>query len=300
MSHITYESKSHQSFQPGIDSVLNRINHSLSPFEEKSIVSKINSNEEVELDDYFVKVYLEAKRISILTDGAYDITIGPLVNEWGFGTKERGREPSKERIDSIMQYVGFEKVAFMHDHIEKRHPEMKLDFSSIAKGYAVDKVAEYLSSMGSENYLIDIGGEVKAKGVNATGKSWKVGISTPTELNLDNSKVHEILTIHNKSLATSGNYRNYYEQDGKRYAHTIDPRKGYPVQHSLLSATILAESCMEADAVATACMVMGLGKSINFVEMMPEVEAYFIYSSENNAYEIYYTEGFRAYLQPKH
>lgn len=298
ISNVTYESPGNIDLQHGIDSVLNRVNYSLSPFVEGSIVSQINRNESVLLDDYFIEVYLEAKRFSVLTSGAFDITVGPLVNEWGFGTEKDHtlKDHNSARIDSIMHYVGFEKVGLMRDSIVKRHPEMKLDFSSVAKGYAVDKVGEYLASKGCKNYLVDIGGEVQTKGYSPSGKEWRVGVSKPIEQNFDDSEVQEILSISNKALATSGNYRNFYIQDGVKYAHTIDPRTGYPVQSRLLSATVLAESCMEADAASTACMVLGLEKSIEFIEMLAGVEAYFVYS-EGTDYAVYYTDGFRKYIQ---
>ncbi|MFV0522413.1 MAG: FAD:protein FMN transferase [Mangrovibacterium sp.] len=296
ISNITYESPNQENLQSGIDSVLNCINKSLSPFDKASIVSKINRNEHTAIDEDFRRVYLEAKRFSVLTSGAYDVTVGPLVNEWGFGFEKGSTKHSKARIDSIMQFVGFEKIALMKDTIVKKDPRVKLDFSSIAKGYAVDKVGEYLALKGCANYLVDIGGEVRAKGVNPSGKRWRVGISKPIEQNLDDHAVQEILNITDKSLATSGNYRNFYVQDGKRYAHTIDPRKGCPVQHSLLSATILANTCAESDAAATACMVMGLEKSIDFIDLLDGVEAYFIYHSDKQGYAVYYTDGFQQYL----
>lgn len=297
ISNITYESPGKEDLQAGIDSVLNRVNNSLSPFLPNSIVSKINRNDRVKLNDYFVEVYLEAKRFSVLTNGAYDVTVGPLVNEWGFGFEPGSEKHYKERINSLMQYVGFEKVALMKDSIVKRDPRVKLDFSSLAKGYGVDKVGEYLASQGCANYLVDIGGEVRVKGKNPQGKNWQVGVAKPIEQNLDDHAVQEILRVTNLALATSGNYRNFYLQDGKRYAHTIDPRSGYPVQSRLLSATILAKTCMEADAAATACMVMGLEKAIDFIEVLDGVEGYFIYNSDEAEYAVYYTEGFRKYLK---
>ncbi len=296
ISNITYQSPNHVDLQAGIDSVLNKINYSLSPFEKNSIVSKINRNEEVELNDYFQEVYLESKRFSVLTGGAYDITVAPLVNEWGFGFERGSAEHDKARIDSIREFVGFENVALIKDQIIKADPRVKLDFSSVAKGYAVDKVSEYLAAQGCANYLVEIGGEVRCSGVSPSGKKWKVGISKPIDLNLNNEAVQEVLNITDLSMATSGNYRNFYEKDGRRYAHTIDPRWGYPVQHRLLSATILAKNCMEADAAATACMVLGLEKSIDFMKLLNNVEGYFIYTNENNEYAIYYTEGLAEYL----
>ncbi|MFV0291638.1 MAG: FAD:protein FMN transferase [Mangrovibacterium sp.] len=297
LSNITYKSPKGVDLQNGIDSVLSRVTESLSPFAENSIVAKINSNQPTPLNDYFTEVYLESKRISVLTSGAYDVTVAPLVNEWGFGFKKAPSEHVQSRIDSIMEFVGFDKVALMNDSISKQDSRTMLDFSSIAKGFAVDKVAQYLYEQGCESFLVDIGGEIKTEGLNPQGELWRVGVSKPTDDSVQNQEIQEILSISGMAMATSGNYRNFYLKDGKRYVHTIDPRLGIPVQSELLSVTIISKSCMQADALATACMVMGLEQSIELIEKIVGIEGYFIYGDDNNKFAIYYTDGFKSYIQ---
>ena len=231
---------------------------SLSPFNKESVISRINRNEEVTPDSMFVHVFQLAKTISEHTYGAFDITVAPLVNAWGFGFKN-GQDLTPAQIDSILSFVGFEKVALENGKIVKQDPRVILDCSAIAKGYGSDAVARLFDRKGIRNYMIEIGGEIVVKGLSPKEQKWKVGINKPIDDSLNvNNEIQTILNVTDLGIATSGNYRNFYYKDGKKYAHTIDPHTGYPVQHSILSSTVLAKDCATADAYATAFMVLGL------------------------------------------
>lgn len=289
--NITYQNPKNESLKIGIDSVLNKVNLSLSPFKKESIISKINNNDSVELDNYISIVLNKSVEISEKTNGNFDITVAPLVNIWGFGFGHK-ESVTPQLIDSVKQFIGYKNFEIINNRVEKKDYRTMLDCSAIAKGFAVDMVGEYLAKEGCINYMVEIGGEIIAKGVNEDGISWRVGISTPKEGNLNNNDIYDIVSLNNKAMATSGNYRNFYIEDGKKYAHTISPKTGYPVQHTLLSATILAQNCMQADAYATACMVIGLEKSIEIINNTPDMEGYFIYSGLNGEYLKKYTSGF--------
>ncbi len=289
--HIIYEYK--KDIHDGVRGKLLEFNKSLSTYDEESVISKVNRNEAVELDDYFTKCFEKAKEISKKTDGAFDMTVAPLVNAWGFGFSKKD-SVSQELVDSLLQYVGMDKVNIVDGRVVKKYPEIMLDASAIAKGYGVDVAADYMERKGIKNYLVEIGGEMRVKGVNEKGVPWHVGIDKP----IDDPKVlhrslQEIIELSDGALATSGNYRNFYVKNGKKYAHTIDPKTGYPVQHELLSASVYAPDCMTADAYATAFMVLGLDKAKKIVEDTPELEAYFIYRGENtDTLQMFYTRGF--------
>ena len=255
---------------------LQLVDASLSMFNRASTISRINNNESYETDTLFEVMYQEAHAISELSNGAFDITVAPLVNAWGFGTKGKTRTADSEvKVDSIMVYVGYQKIQLTNHQIEKEDTRITLDASAIAKGYACDVVADMLRKKGCENLLVDIGGEVVLQGVNDKGKAWRVGISKPKTdaLGMEND-LQEIIESRNLSMATSGNYLQYYYVDGKRRSHTIDPRSGYPVEHSLLSATVTASSCMRADALATACMVIGEKEAIEMIEQTDDAACY--------------------------
>lgn len=294
--NITYQS--HEDLQQAIDSTLKVFDASLSPFNPSSIITHINQNKPVLVDTLFANVFHRSMEISKETEGAFDITIAPLVNAWGFGFK-KGEFPDSLMIDSLLEFTDYRKITLSTEHtIIKEDPRIMLTCSAIAKGYAVDIVAELLRKKGIENFMVDIGGEVFVKGVNPKKERWRIGINKPVEDSLGtNQELQTILHIQDVGIATSGNYRNYYYKDGKKYAHTIDPRTGYPVQHSLLSATVIAKDCMSADAYATAFMVMGLEKAEQLANNHPDIEAYFIYTDENNRLQTYHTQGLNAYLQ---
>jgi thiamine biosynthesis lipoprotein len=295
--HLTYESPEGKDLQEGIKTEMDRVNKSLSTYDPESVISMVNSNRDTVLDKYFTTVFEKAEKVSAITGGAFDITVAPMVNVWGFGFKNK-ENVTPELIDSLKELVGYQKVKLVNGKIIKKHPDTMLDCSAIAKGYGVDVVAAYLRDQGCENYMVEIGGEVATRGVNPNGESWNIGISTPDENNFfKEQQMQAVVGLSGKALATSGNYRNFYVEGGKKYAHTIDPHTGYPVQHSLLSTTVLADSCMTADAFATAFMVLGLEKSIEIASKVPGIEVYFIYADEKGQYKTYFSDGFKSLIK---
>ena len=263
-----------------IKSELMKVDQSLSPFNEKSVISAINYNQSAKPDEMFLEVYHQAVAISRETNGAFDITVAPLVNAWGFGF-EKGEMPTPRQVDSLKTLVGYQKLSLVDGMIHKADPRMMIDCSAIAKGYGVDVVAKYLRSRGVENFMIEIGGEIVTQGVNPSKHPWRIGVTKPTEdtLNIGGRELQTTLKVNNVAMATSGNYRNFFYKDGKRYAHTIDPHTGYPVQHNILSATVFAKSCMVADAFATSFMVMGLDGAKEILKKHPELMAYLIFDN---------------------
>ena len=289
--HITYQCDS--DLTQSIKAELLKVDASLSPFNKGSMITAINENKDVSPDEMFKEVFSLAMDISKETDGAFDITVAPLVNAWGFGFKN-GSQPSHHQVDSLLQLVGYKKVSMADGKVKKQDPRIMLDCSAIAKGYGTDRVARLLRNRGVQNYMVEIGGEVVTSGVNPERLPWKIGVTKPTDDSLNTG--HELQTILNltdKAMATSGNYRNFYYKGGKKFAHTIDPKTGYPVQHSILSATVIAKSCAVADAYATSFMVMGLDKARQVLERHPELMAYFIYSDENGEMAVWFSPSLR-------
>ena len=286
--------------QPDIKAELERVDRSLSTFNDKSIISRVNRNEAVELDEYFTAVVSLALAVSDDTDGAFDITVAPLVNAWGFGfdSQEEARTDTTRaaRLDSLRAIVGYDKITLVTDGSErprltKSDPRVMLDCSAIAKGFGCDCVARLLRSRGIDNFMIEIGGEVVTAGVNAQGNDWRIGVARPVDDSTGATNgVQTVINVSGRALATSGNYRNfYYDKDSVKYAHTIDPRTGHPVQHSLLSATVIADDCATADAYATAFMVMGLDKAQALLARRPELRAYLIYAADDGSYAVWST-----------
>ena len=287
--HITYQNN--EDLQKEIEAELKNVDNSLSTFNKQSIISKINKNEPTRLDELFIDVFDKAKTISKETVGAFDITVAPLVNLWGFGFGvKHGQKPSKQRIDSLMQFVGYDKISLVGKKIQKTDPRIMLDCSAIAKGYGSDVVARLFRKYDIKNFMIEIGGEIVVSGISENNQPWKIGINKPVEDSTNmNTEIQTILSITNKAMATSGNYRNFYYKGGKKFAHTIDPGTGYPVQHSLLSATVLANDCATADAFATAFMVMGVEKAKKILENHKELMAYFVYSDQKGKLKVWYS-----------
>ena len=258
--------------------------NSLSLFNPCSILSAVNDNRDTTTNAAFETMWAEAERVYALSDGAFDITVAPLVNYFGFGLKNRNIEISKSRdIDSITAFVGFDKVQLVEHRIIKTDPRVQLDGGAVAKGQACDMIAEVLRSNGCTNYLVDIGGEVVAHGVNDKHQPWRIGITKP---NINNegaqNDLQQILALTDICMATSGNYRNYYYAGDERRSHTIDPRTGYPVQHSLLSATVVSSTCMRADALATACMVLGAEKALDLIDRAADAACYLIVAQNDS------------------
>ena len=274
---ITYQCDS--DFHESIKAELQKVDNSLSPFNKHSVITAVNQNQEVELDRMFTEVFAKAMAISEETDGAFDITVAPLVNAWGFGFKH-STQPDQHQVDSLLRLVGYRKVTLKDGRIHKQDPRMMLDCSAIAKGYGSDVVARFLRSRDVKNFMVEIGGEIVTSGINAQRVPWKVGVIKPTEDSLSAGELHSVVNVTDIAMATSGNYRNFYYKGGKKYAHTVDPHTGYPVQHSLLSATVLAKDCATADAYATSFMVLGLEKAKEILVRHPELMAYLIYSDD--------------------
>ncbi|MDE7377566.1 MAG: FAD:protein FMN transferase [Paraprevotella sp.] len=293
--HITYQWDS--DLHADIRNEMEKVNASLSPFNPRSIISAVNRNEDVLPDSMFTEVFELAGRISENTDGAFDITIAPLVNAWGFGFENNDRI-TPNQIDSLLAFVGHRKVSMENGRIVKRDPRTILDCSAIAKGYGCDVVARMLDRRGVRNYMVEIGGEIVLHGQNPRRKAWQIGINQPVEDSLNISgKLETILNATDIAMATSGNYRNFYYKDGRKFAHTIDPHTGYPVQHSLLSSTVLAPECAVADAYATAFMVMGLDSAKQIAERHPELMVYFIYADEQGNNRSYYSPELKKMIQ---
>jgi thiamine biosynthesis lipoprotein len=293
---ILYYDSLNRNLKQEIDSILDKFDQSVSIYQKQSIVSKVNRNEEVELDQWFVNNFNEAIRVAELTDGAMDITIGPLTNAWGFGTFDQPDKIDPKKIDSLRQLVNFRAVSIQNNRLVKQDARMQLNFNAIAQGNSVDVLAQYFRTLGIKNFLIDIGGELLACGTKPENENWVVGIEKPSDSANSSRELQQSYKLKNRALATSGNYRKYYEIDQIRYAHSIDPNTGYPVQHSLLSVSVLANSCTEADAYATAFMVMGMEKALEFITKHPEVQAYFIYFDEEKGIQTQMSEGFMGNL----
>jgi len=294
---ITYQHPTEYNLKHRIDSILEAFDMSLSSYEQGSIISRVNRNERVAADSLFKVVFRESARVYQLTGGAFDITLGPVIDAWGFGPGEPAQVDSS-LVDSLLNYVGMDKVDLRGDSVVKSIPEVKLNVNAIAQGFAVDVVSGFLEGLGCTNYLVEIGGEIRTRGKNPKGSFWRIGVDRPEFGNMvPGSQMQAIINMHDRSLATSGNYRKFYEKDGVRITHSIDPATGYPKASRLLSATVLAPECMTADAYATACMVMGLEKARQFIESQEEVDAYFIYGEENGQYEVWHTDGLRKYIE---
>ena len=276
--NIRYEAS--EDLEDSIQAAFRAFDNSLSMFNPYSILSAINANRDTTTNEAFETMWAEAERVYALSNGAFDITVAPLVNYWGFGNKERFRDHETTRtrdLDSLLAIVGFEKVRLENHRVIKSDPRVQLDGGAVAKGQACDMIAALLQRNDCENYLVDIGGEVVAHGVNDKGQPWRIGITKP---NLNNegaqSELQDILAVTDICMATSGNYRNYYYDGAERRSHTIDPRTGYPVQHSVLSATVVSSTCMRADALATACMVLGVDEALDMIARAGDAACYLI------------------------
>jgi len=262
--HIIYNKD--KELQPQIDSILKEIDYSLSKYHANSILYKINNNEKVKLDKHFVTVFNKAIEISEKTDGMFDITVGPLVDIYGFGKDKKGN----------------------------------VSDSAIAQGYSVDVISNYFDRNGIDNYMVEVGGETKCKGNNEFGGEWRIGIEKPIEnTEINNRQVELIVKFDDvqKALATSGNYRKYFVENGVKFTHTINPSTGRPTKDSLLSVSILSDDCMTADGYATACLVSGYEKAVKIVESNPELEAFFIYFDKDGNYQFYFSDGFKKYIE---
>ncbi|HUX54142.1 MAG TPA: FAD:protein FMN transferase [Williamwhitmania sp.] len=293
---MAYADSANRNLQPQIDSLLAEFDTSCSTYNPKSIITRINNNDTtVRADKFFTGVFNLSRKVWENTNGAFDITIGPLTEAWGFGFKKRMKLDSA-KVDSLKRLVGMDKVYIENGRVIKADPRMFIDVDADAQGYSVDVVAKYLESKGIRNYMIEIGGEVYAKGVNHKGVPWVIGIDKPVDNALPGDDLQILVGLSGKAVATSGNYRKFYEENGVKYAHEIDPKSGYPVQHSVLSVSVFADDCGTADAYATAFMVLGLEPSNKIIERVKGLDAIFIYSDSTGAYKIYATPGAKKYI----
>lgn len=272
---ITYYDEEGRNFEAEIDSIFREVDNSVSLWNKNSIISKVNRNEDIVVNQIFKDNFEWAQKASEFSDGAFDATIGPLVSAWGFHYKKE-LEMTPEMVDSIRQLVNYQNIEIIDDRVVKANPNMTLDFNAVAQGYTTDLIGKFLESKGINNYLVDVGGEIMARGTKPDGEMWVIGIEKPAE-NYDSERsVQIMLELKNRGIVTSGNYRKYIEKDGVRYSHSIDPKTGYPVEHNLLSATVIADNASWADCLATICMLVGKEKASKLLGSQG-IEAYFIY-----------------------
>lgn len=282
--HIKYEYD--KPLEEEIKAKLQQFDQSLNPFNKESVIYKVNNNIDMSTDEWFTTVFNKAREVSEASDGAFDITCAPFINLWGFGFN-KADSVTPEIIDSLKQLVGYKKISIQNKTVVKENPEIIMNMSAIAKGYSCDVIAGLLDSCNISNYMVEIGGEIRAKGINPNGVCWKIEITKPEDDKTGFiSERQEVVQLCNKSLATSGNYRNYHLKDGKKYGHTIDPRTGYPAEQNILSATVITSDCMTADAYATAFMTLGLDAACKLGDSIPGLAYYFVYSDENGSPQV--------------
>ncbi len=315
---VTYEDSLKRDFSKEIDALLVAINNEISTYEPNSTISQLNNatgsfNTGTFFQEYahclsdhrtcpkvknrhFHANFLLAKVAYERTRRAFDPTVMSLVNYWGFGytPKRPVTEVDSLKIDSLMQYVGFDKIKMTEDKgyavINKEAPEMMIDFGGTGQGYGIDAVSEFLENNGIKNYLVDIGGESRARGKNTHGNWWRIGINTPSP-DAAVTDYNQIIELRDMSVSTSGNYRNFYEVDGQKYSHFISPKTGFPEKSNLLSVSVFSKNCTYPDALATGFMVLGLDEAFTLAEQLEDIEALFIYSDENGDMQVKYTTG---------
>jgi len=295
---ISWFSANNSTYKEAIDSIFRRIDSSLSTYLPVSIISRINKNEEgVLADDHFINVFRKSIEVSETTDGLFDVTVAPLINAWGFGFTNKAKIDSAI-IDSLLEFIGYKMVKLQGRILIKQKPSSMLDFNAIAPGYTVEVLGAFLESKGIINYLVELGGEVRANGKKLSNENWTIGIDQPNETAVEGRPLKAIIKLENKAMATSGNYRKFYIEGGKKYTHIIDPHTGYPAKHNLLSATVIADDCSTADAYATAFMVMGLERAKEFLAAHKELklEVFFIYD-DNGAWKTYSSESLKEWIE---
>jgi FAD:protein FMN transferase len=296
--HITYESKKGENLKTAFDSILADFDLSLSTYIPNSIISRFNLNDPaVRADQKFKDVFNKSYEVFRKTDGAFDITVAPIVNALGFGHRRDTLNVDSAMIDSMLQYVGMDKVRLQGDTLVKQDSHITLDDNALAQGYSVDVVVDFLKKRKIKNFLVEIGGEIRAQGKNAQNQYWRIGIDKPVEgNNIPGTDLQSIIRLNDRSLATSGNYRKFYEKNGIKYVHTINPRTGYPVISNLLSATVVARDCITADAYATAFMVFGVDRSIQFLKENDFLEGFLIYADEKGNFRVYASPGLKKFI----
>ena len=289
--HITYYDSLNRDLQSDIAKILVDFDNSVSTYVPTSIISRINANEKkVTVDKYFIACFNKAKEVWKNTNGAFDPTVYPLVNAWGFGPGKK-QKIEKTKIDSILKFVGFHLIQLKGNKVIKKDPRVSLDFNAFAQGYSVDVVSEFLNSKGIHSYIVEIGGEVYAKGKKPNGDNWKIGIEKPIDNKESTNEFKALVKLENLAVATSGNYRRFVLEDGVKYHHHLDPKTGYPTKNNLLSASVFSKECISSDANATGILVMGLEKAKEFLALHTELQAYLIYSDDKGNYQVYETPG---------
>lgn len=284
---IVYRDSLGRDFSKPVDSLFRLIDHSMSLWDSMSIISRMNRNEAgVRADEHFTAVFQRSYEVWKATGGAFDLTVGPLVEAWGFSYKKGLPPPDSAEVDSLRQLVGFEKVGLENGILAKSDPRMEVDVNAIAQGYTVDVMARFLEQHGVRDYLVEIGGEVRTSGHNEKGEPWRVGIDKPLEHETEGRPLQAVVSLSGKSLATSGSYRKFVVRDGKKYSHAIDPATGYPITHNLLSVSVLADDCTTADAFATAFLVVGLEKAREIAREQG-LEVYGIYAGAGDSLQVW-------------
>jgi thiamine biosynthesis lipoprotein len=295
---VKYLSKDGTSYQSSVDSLLVAFSKALSTYDTTSEITRFNRGTCIALESpYWYPLLLACKRFHYLSEGAFEPTLQPVLQAWSVA-KKSSTIPDSIQIDSLMQLVGFEKISFSEDSLCKLQPGAMLNFNAIAPGYSVDLLAELLSLRGIENYMIEIGGELACKGLNAQGKPWTIGLDDPVLVESGKQAMKATVQVVNRALATSGNYRNFFEVNGKKYGHTINPKTGFPAMQNILIATILAPDCTSADALATICMVLGLEGAVPLLESQKGIDAYLVYTTVTGEVRTYRTRGLEGLLVP--
>lgn len=294
---IIYEQPDGIDLHSKITERLHQFDLSLSTYDSTSIISRINRNDPtVTTDEDFEIMYKVAEQVSNQTQGAFDITVGKLVKAWGFAS-ENSNHKKIPNVKSLLQFIGYEKIKLENHKLIKNNPEICIDANALAQGQSADIIANLLKNNGCTNYMVEIGGEIVCKGLNSKSEKWRIGIEKPINDSTNvSSELQTVISITNTALTTSGNYRKFYYLNGKKYNHEINPHTGYPVNHNLLSATVVAPTCIVADAYATAFMVMGLEASLKLCDRIPGLEGYFIYAGKDGKNSVVYTKGFKQYL----
>lgn len=291
---IVYKDTAARDFSTSVDSIFRVIDRSMSLWDSTSLISLLNANDpSARADAHFTRVFRKAREVSGQTDGLFDCTVGPLVKAWGFSYKQNLPPPDSAQVDSLRRLVGYRKVLLEEGKLVKEISSIQIDFNAIAQGYTVDVLAEFLKARGVENYLVEVGGEVRAEGRNEQGKIWRIGIDKPVDNSGAGRPLQAVVTLNGKSLATSGSYRKFVEREGHKYSHAINPHTGFPITHNLLSISVLAPDCMTADAYATAFLVMGLDKAIPLAKEKG-LELYGISAARDGKLTVYQSAGFGA------
>lgn len=289
--NITYTSPS--DLTDSILATFVNVENSLSPFAKESLISRINRNESQQTDSLLQRIFLASQEVNRLSSGAFDPSVAPLVNLWGFGYKNSAEPPTQALIDSVLAFVGINFCRLENSLLIKHTPETEFNFSAITKGYGCDLVGEVLASKGVENYMVEIGGEIALKGLNPKGEPWHIQIDAPISgQDANQHTALKVISLTDCGIATSGNYRNYRETSSGRTWHTIDPRTGHPAQTTTLSATVIAPTCMMADALATACMAMSEAEAVAMIESLDGVSAMLVKAASDSTFSVVTTSRF--------